>query len=327
MGSLFENIYDKSKDYYVALKSYRRQLAINHGRGVRFYNWWEEPYEHQWFYRYVNHHKILSANKVFNFISVYGKRDIVEYLNDGLIIFYTGENVHSAQHIRYADNLLSNGKIRLSLGFDYLEHSNYMRFPLWIPYLFDPTLDEEGIRRRCEELRYPKIGTRTKFAAMVARYDWGGTRSQIYDSLNHINTIYCPSLVHHNDEDLHTIYMDDKKEYLKQFYFNICPENSDSYGYVTEKVFEAIASGCIPIYWGSHNMPESDILNQDAIIKWNMKGDNTTNIRLIEELYAHPERLKEFISQPRLKSGAEEIVCGIIEQLNQSLRRITVDYA
>lgn len=319
---LLANIYNDSKDYYVALKSYRRQLVTNRGRGVRFYNWWEEPYEQLWFYRYIMHNGMLASNKVCNFISVYGKRKVVDYLTDGSVIFYTGENVHFEQHIQYADNFLSSSRIRLSLGFDFLEHPNYMRFPLWIPYLFNPTLDERGIRKRCEELRHPKIGTRTKFAAMVARYDWGGTRSQIFDALSYIDKISCPSRVHHNDEDLQTIYKDDKKEYLKQFNFNICPENSDSYGYVTEKVFEAIASGCIPIYWGSHNLPEVDVLNQNAIIKWNMNGDNTENIQLIEDLCAHPERLKEFIHQPRLKPEAEEIICGIDEQLNQKLRMI-----
>lgn len=319
---LLTNIYNESKDCYVALKSYRRQLSTNRDRAVRFYNWWEEPYEQLWFYRYAMHNGMLSADKVVNFISVYGKRKVADYISEGPIIFYTGENVHFEQHIQYADNLLSNRRIQLSLGFDYLAHPHYMRFPLWIPYLFDPTLDEKGIRKRCDELRYPKICTRNKFAAMVARYDWGGTRSQIVDALSHIDTISCPSVVHHNDEDLQMIFKDDKKEYLKQFYFNICPENSNSYGYVTEKIFEAIASGCIPIYWGSHNIPEPDILNQDALIKWNMNSDNTDNIRLIEELYAHPDRLREFMCQPRLKPEAEEIVCGMVDQLNQRLKKL-----
>ena len=57
---------------------------------------------------------------------------------------------------------------------------------------------------------------------------------------------------------------------------------------MTEKAFEAIDAGCIPIYWGSYNIPELGILNQDAIIPWDMYGDNSESVGLVEELTLIP---------------------------------------
>lgn len=41
-----------------------------------------------------------------------------------------------------------------------------------------------------------------------------------------------------------------KKDVSKNFTFMVCMENDLYPGYVTEKLFEAYISGCIPIYWG-----------------------------------------------------------------------------
>ncbi len=322
MNRLIENINHFSRHLYSASKSYKKQYAQNSDRNIRFFNWWDEPYELLWFYRFVKHRNIVSDDRILNFISVFGNANVVDYISDGPIVFYTGENVHNSDHLSYTNHLLDRKNVKFALGFNWVDEPNYMRFPLWIPFLFDPTLDDAGLCKRCDELRYPNIGERNKFASLVARYDWNGTRTQIYDDLKHIDTIHCPSAVMHNDDELKTLFADDKKQYLTQFAFNICPENSNSYGYVTEKIFEAIAAGCIPIYWGSYNRPEIDILNQDAFIHWNMNGDNAENIRLIEDLHAHPERLREFMVQPRLLPDAENRIVQMIKQLEQKLRSI-----
>ena len=42
--------------------------------------------------------------------------------------------------------------------------------------------------------------------------------------------------------------VDDKCSLLSRFNINLCLENSISYGYVTEKLFDSFLSGCLPIY-------------------------------------------------------------------------------
>ncbi len=48
-----------------------------------------------------------------------------------------------------------------------------------------------------------------------------------------------------------------KKEYLKNYKFCIAYENTaDIPGYITEKIFDAMTAGCVPIYWGASNIQE-----------------------------------------------------------------------
>jgi len=47
----------------------------------------------------------------------------------------------------------------------------------------------------------------------------------------------------------------DKHRILKQYRFSICYENmKDVQGYITEKIFDCFAAGCVPIYWGASNV-------------------------------------------------------------------------
>ena len=308
---------------YVDRREYEKQARENARQSVRYYNKWVDPHGY-WLGDFIIKRGLISGNKWINICSVGGYRGIVQHI-EGPKVFYPVENLHD-DCMNYADHLMFENQVDLALGFDYFVEPNYMRFPLWPLYMFAPNASDEQIIRRCAELRFPDVTNKKKFASLVARYDWHGTRSQIHDVIKHIDKVYCPSGVLHNDDALATEYQDDKAAYLKQFYFNICPENSDSYGYVTEKIFEAISAGCIPIYWGSMNDPEPGILNKEAIILWNMNGDNTENVKKIEELYSHPAMLKEFMEQPRLLPTSDEYILDMIHELESRLRKVIENY-
>jgi hypothetical protein len=47
----------------------------------------------------------------------------------------------------------------------------------------------------------------------------------------------------------------DKVNTLKKYRFCICYENTKNQpGYITEKIFDCFAAGCVPIYWGASNV-------------------------------------------------------------------------
>ena len=46
----------------------------------------------------------------------------------------------------------------------------------------------------------------------------------------------------------------DKHAFLQNYKFNLCFENSAQKGYVTEKLIQAFAAGCVPIYWGDESL-------------------------------------------------------------------------
>jgi len=54
-----------------------------------------------------------------------------------------------------------------------------------------------------------------------------------------------------------------KFDVASQYRFQICPENINRPGYVTEKIFDAWACGCIPIWMGLDSL---SFLNPDAFI-------------------------------------------------------------
>lgn len=308
---------------YVDQREYKKQLKANADQSVRLFNWWGDVHG-LWLRDFVLKRDMLPKDRWVNFCGVGGYRGVISHI-EGPKIFFPLENLHD-DRMNYADHLMYGKAVDLALGYDYFIEPNYMRFPLWPLYMFAPDATDEQIIKRCTELCYPDVSSKTKFGSLVARYDWHGTRSQIYNAISHIDKIYCPSSVCHNDDELKTKFADDKEEYLRQFYFNICPENSDSYGYVTEKIFEAISAGCIPIYWGSYNNPEPGILNKDAIIFWNMDGDNSAAVKEIEELYANPKLLDEFIHQPRLLPNAEEYILDMLHELETKLRKVVKVY-
>ena len=106
---------------------------------------------------------------------------------------------------------------------------------------------------------------------------------------------------------------------MKQYVFNICPENTSAYGYTTEKLLEAISAGCIPVYWGAE-FADKDVINEDAIIFWDRKDNGAAAIRRIKELYANPKLMQEFLAQPRLKPGAEEYILETFATIERKFR-------
>lgn len=57
---------------------------------------------------------------------------------------------------------------------------------------------------------------------------------------------------------------DDKKKILSDYNFTLCFENMEYPGYVTEKIFDAICAGSVPIYFGAPDI--SDFIPDSAFI-------------------------------------------------------------
>lgn len=56
-----------------------------------------------------------------------------------------------------------------------------------------------------------------------------------------------------------------KWETLKNYRFSICYENAKNQrGYVTEKIFDSMIAGCVPVYWGADNI--TDFVPQECFI-------------------------------------------------------------
>ena len=298
-----------------SFEDFKKQSSNVHGH-TTLYNWWGSG-SYLWFTKRYND-KLEAAGKHLNLCSVFGDRSVLEQVS-GIKMFFSGENIRNSPYDVYSDYLLRDESTSLGLGFDYFENSRYLRFPLWILYMFKPTSTRQDIAERCHELRYPDVSGKSLFCSMVASHDWNGIRKVMVNAFSVVDTVRCPGKYLHNDHSLKTQFNDDKTEYLRQFYFNICPENSNCAGYVTEKVFEAITAGCIPVYWGSYNDPEPSILNKEAILFWNKDKDNQDLIQTVSNLCSSREEMDGFLHLPRIKEGAEDFVWEMIEALDSAI--------
>lgn len=63
-----------------------------------------------------------------------------------------------------------------------------------------------------------------------------------------------------------------KLEWLKDYKFHLCFENSTYPGYLTEKLFDAFSAGCVPIYWGDTSLRISLDSENDHIESHCTKG-------------------------------------------------------
>lgn len=291
--------------------------------------------KNHWLYRFlVNRINVQQyTNKK---IAIFGSgRRKTFYLNSHPIkIYYTAENNHVQWSVwqECEDMLLNEKSLSLSLGFDYIDHPKYLRFPYWLMAHFSPEATYEDIKKWCDEINNPNIQNRDKFCAFICRNDYFGDRKYFLNEVNQISNVNCPGSFMHNDDDLKNKFNDNKSDYLRQFKFNLCPENSDNMGYVTEKIFDAHKAGCIPIYWGAENNPEPDVLNKDAIIFLNHSSyytikeridfHNEAALKKISELKNNLKLYRDFSMQPRLHPDAPEIIYEYFERLEKKLIEI-----
>ena len=88
-------------------------------------------------------------------------------------------------------------------------------------------------------------------------------------------------------------------------------------GYITEKIFDSIRSGCIPIYWGAYLEP--GILNPRAILRFE-EGKEQEFYDRVKELWEDEEAYEQFILEPPFVEGAVERIWEILEGLRERLR-------
>jgi hypothetical protein len=305
---------------------YRTRPILTSGR-ISYANWWKENVGDSWFTRFLNFYYPKCMTPV-RFYSVFGKRDNIRESFDGVKIFYTGENMEPRIHydenhewiekaavwdrrIRdYQDYAMQ--EVDLALGFGEHTENQYLRFPFWLLRFTDPEDQVEDIQKKIDAIESPfhQVSSARKDAVLVATHDFLGTRDRICREAGQVLRIEYGGKWRNSSDRLWNEFHDDKNAYLSQFRFNICPENMDAPGYVTEKLFDAFRAGCIPIYHGNRNYPEPQVLNQSSIIFWDYTtgADNAEQVALLRELNEDDVRYREFLSQPVFCDGAAEFI-------------------
>lgn len=310
------NIWSKIKLTY-------RSLRYNHGQRIRYYNFWtDQRPEEMWLSCFIRNNFPNSDSRRINITSVLGPDWMMKDNRKGVNIFYTGENIHNTTRFSSHQKRLSNSHYDLYIDFDSTSNKRHIRIPIWLLWCFPPDGNRESIVRIVNDMRFPKIDNRRAFCCMVSSHDWSGLRGEIMDQLSKLGSVSSAGTFRHNTDALKQEYGNDKVAFMRQFRFAICPENSNSEGYVTEKIFDAFLSGCIPIYHGSNNHPEPEIINRDSVVFWEPQKDNTVAINTIQDIMNTEQRYREFANIPRLLPNTEEHIFEMYYLLKQSLSNI-----
>lgn len=312
-----------------AIFLYGKMDRKNSDRKIRMFNLIvnaNDAISDMWICRFVRQCDLPLKDGELSIFGIHGHKVVIRMNRSKYKIFFTVENVHVKDSYweRFNDNLINDKSINISLGFDYLEHDKYLRFPFWIMTFLEPNDTIETIREKIKNVNQVRLSAwqRRKACPMICRLDYFGDRAYFADEVSKVLEIKYAGIFRHNDDELHKKYNNNKIDYIKQFMFCLCPENSNTKGYVTEKLFDAITAGCFPIYWGSDNMPEPDIVNQEAVIFLNLHGDNVESLAKITRLLTDEAYCKKFAEIPVFVEGAEYKMYAYLENLRDKLWRM-----
>ena len=303
----------------------------------------EKDFYKDYFYNVIKNNYINDLEISYKpDIEIFGpvhKRISLEKSKAKIKIFFTGECVSDKaidkSWAEYSDNCVND--VDLSIGFDRLDenkYKNYIRFPIWINYHFNTigggilnlNSTKSDIKKAIDDINNAK-SKKNKFASLVASHDAPKIRTEIFNKVSKIGKVSCAGKLLHNDDTLKNDFGNNKIEYLKDFKFNICPENTISDGYITEKLFDSFRAGCIPIYSGDENI-EMDLVNKNALLFYRACEDNSALLKEIEKLNNDDKLFDAFQNQIKINDSMvdylwerrEKILSRLESLINERLK-------
>lgn len=111
-----------------------------------------------------------------------------------------------------------------------------------------------------------------------------------------------------------------KQKYIKEFKFNLCFDNSDYPGWITEKVIHPLIEGVIPIYWGCEDVGEEFNTNafvharefENDIQLYDRVIEIANNEQLISDIQSQPifpdNKIPDHVTPEYLLSEMERII-------------------
>ena len=210
-------------------------------------------------------------------------------------ICYIGENMRPS-YIGY----------NYSLSFDYDTYGGRnFRLPLWYSRLawpgFEqkprkPNLHNHGYEQLIpiKQLLYPRnldMQQKKEFCALIAGNP-EGLRINLFHSISQYKQI------HGYGNMFNAPLRKSKFEILPNYKFCLCPENSIYDGYVTEKLIDAYAGGCVPIYSG--DLSVTDQFNEWSFVNYQETKTMDMFVKAIKEIDESDDLYKTIYQKPLL---------------------------
>ena len=278
---------------------------------VKYHNWWSNPDTERWFEQFFGHllSNFSQENSTqllhkLNLFSAFGHHRVLEQTTRGNInIVFIGENTKRPEYKGYDDDQYLSKHADLVLGFKQKPNGlqNIMRFPLWLTYI--PYYRNFNIVDEHTSLCKQSINRPMK-AILVCSHDRTGIRTKCISECK-TKRIDVDIAGNWSLSNLSIAKGNaPKNQLLQQYAINVCPENSVEKGYTTEKVFQAIEAGCVPLYDGDRPV-EPNVLNQQRIVYCNdMSGMNIIDLNRISTLSPYQPKAQFWIMKYYLEMWA-----------------------
>ncbi|WQS04635.1 fucosyltransferase [Helicobacter pylori] len=309
-------------DAFIESASIKKKLPLNSPPPplkIAVANWFNGPKEFKasvlYFILKQRYKIILHSNPNEPSDLVFGNplgaaRKILSYQNTKRV-FYTGEN--EAPNFNLFD---------YAIGFDELEFNDrYLRMPLYYAYLHykaklvnDTTSPyklkadslytlkkpshkfKENHPSLCVLINNESDPLKRGFASFVASNANAPVRNAFYEALNSIEPVAGGGSV----KNTLGYNVKNKNEFLSQYKFNLCFENSQGYGYVTEKILDAYFSHTIPIYWGSPSVAKD--FNPKSFVNVHDFKNFDEAIDHVRYLHTHPNAYLDMLYENPLNT-------------------------
>lgn len=233
-----------------------------------------------------------AAHPEFLFFSIFGYEHL-KYGEDCIKVLYSGENVFP--NFNECDYAISSADLK------YVDRHLYVP-----PCCYHDIMGEKNI-----PLPQLDAGMAHRrfccFLYKVMNHDVGAVlRADLCKMLTaKYKKVDCPGVALHNMDapELASRFADDwsvsKIKFLTKYKFNIAYENSNSPGYVTEKLSDSFKANTVPIYWGSQGTD----LPKDAMIYANDYPDLESLVQRIIEVDNNDEEYLKILRANPLRRG------------------------
>lgn len=210
-----------------------------------------------------------------------------------------------------------------AIGFDFMEFGDrYIRVPMCaysLNYkkLYDyPQPDPAALLKRdfCSFVVSNKNGNplRLEFFKQLSKYKTVASGGRLLNNIGKPNGV------------------ENKLEFISNYKFNICFENSASMGYATEKIVDALSVFAVPIYWGNP-LIERDF-NSKSFIRVKNRDDVERAIEEVIALDKDDDAYLERCLAPRILEDYQkeydqkilDFLVRIIEQPKNKARRLNM---
>lgn len=179
------------------------------------------------------------------------------------------------------------------IGFEWMDYGDrYLRMPLYYNYRDINELAEKT--KRESAVTGEESGKRRFCSITVSNANRAPIFAQLFEALSRYKSVDSGGKWRNNTGGP----VKDKMAFDREHKFSIVCENSAHPGYTTEKIVQAFAAGCIPIYWGDPEIAR--VFNAKAFIHVRDYGSINEVVRAVQRIDGNDELYRAMLAEPIL---------------------------